>query len=203
MTKKVKEKMGLLYGVFAPIISEPEDALPLYGAGTSMGAMSKANLSVTTTDAKLYGDDALQVKVDSFVSGSLAVENLRNTLENDAVLFGSTMGSDGVSVDKDTDEPPLGAFGYIQKLMDEDKVLFYRAVWLTKVQAQMGDDNSDSKQDKLTFANNAVAFEVMRCSLGAWRFRTEYYGAGAEASAKSWLDGIRVGAIIPAGLNGK
>ncbi|MEG1825572.1 MAG: hypothetical protein RR501_12450, partial [Cloacibacillus sp.] len=153
--KKVKEKMGLLYGFFAPIVSEPDDAIPVYGNKTDMGAMKKAYLTTTTTNAPLYGDDSQQLIVDKFVSGELDMENLLSSFELEAAFYGSTL-LNGVITDNDNDEPVPGCFGYIQKLMGDDKITYYRAVFLYKTQAHMNQDNSDTKETSISFSNNSV-----------------------------------------------
>jgi phi13 family phage major tail protein len=193
MLKKVKEKFGMTYGVFAPIASEPDAAAPVYGAGVDMGAMSKASLTTTTTKAPLYGSNSLALTVDKFVSGELSVENLLDDLENAASFYGSTY-TDGELVDNKNDEPIPGGFGYIKTLIDENKVTHYRAVWLYKVQAQMADDSAETMQDKIAYANNTVKFSCSECNSGDWRAQKDFYGTGAEAAAMSWIEAKRGGA---------
>ncbi|NCB51347.1 MAG: hypothetical protein EOM54_05635 [Clostridia bacterium] len=190
--KKVKEKFGLQYGVFAPIASEPDSVIPIYSAAVDMGAQCKANLAITTANSPLYGSNALQMFMDRFVSGVLSIENLLDDLEVSASLYGSIY-TDGELVDSDSNEPVPGGYGYIKNLIDENKVEYFRAVWLYKVQAQMSDDNAETKQEKITFSNNTAKLTVMRCNSGAWRAQKGFYGAGAEAAAMSWIEAKRGG----------
>lgn len=186
--RKVKEKFGLEFGLFAPIKTKSDSGLPTYGEPVDTGAMVLAHLTVSTTNAKVYGDDALALAVDQFVSGELTIEGLKHTLEMDSALYGSSIADEdsdtlGRLTDNANDNPPEGGYGYIQKLMGDDKVVYYRAVILPRVQAQMTEDNADTKAESLTFSHNKTKFTVMAQEGGDWRYRAEFSGEGARANA--------------------
>lgn len=100
---------GAKYPRWAPIVSEPENALPIYDgdAAETIGRLVKADLTVNLASGKIFADDELAESVDEFSSGSLAMET--DDME-DAVaskVYGATVQNKEVHY-KAGDNPPLG-----------------------------------------------------------------------------------------------
>lgn len=184
-TIKVKEKYGLVESLFFPIASEPDKQHPVYGQPVDLGSAVKAYLSLTYAQSQAYGDDAEQLNVREFVSGTLDAETLLSDLEVDAVLFGSTW--DGSSLtDNANDSPQPGGYAYIQKLRTR-KGTIYRAVYLYYTIPNMNADNADTRGSSITFMNNSINCTVQVDKTGDWRTRADF---ATQAEAHAFIVGL-------------
>lgn len=175
---------GAKYIQFAPMKEEPADTLPKYNAKISLGALSKAELTVNSVSGEQYGDDVLQEKVDEFVSGSLAVETCDLSLENEKTIFGATAESEEI-INKDSDQIPYGGIAYI-KVMLVKGVKSYRGTYLPKCKAAaLPADSAATKAGSITLGNAPVTFTVFASNTGEWRERKEF---ATEIEAKQWCD---------------
>lgn len=178
---------GARYIQFAPFSGEePADALPTYGSAVNFGKLVKSELAVTMASGKIYGDDVLDESVDEFISASLSVETTDLTLENEAVIYGSTISEDGNElVDSTEDTIPYGGLTYIKVLMRKGKKVF-RAYFLPKAKAAFSTDTANTKTDSITMASSPISFTIFEPNIGEWRYRKEF---NTFAEAKAWCDG--------------
>lgn len=182
---KVKEKYGLSYSAFFPIASEPEDSHPVYAEAVDLGAAVKAYLTINYAEAKLPGDDVIQLELKEFTGGQLDAETLLNDLEVESKLYGSRY-ENGMLSDNKNDRAASGGYAYIQKLATKTKNVC-RAVFLYKATPRMNADNSDTKGESLTFSHNAVSYGITPDNTGDWRVRQDF---GTEAEAKAFLQNL-------------
>ena len=184
---------------WAPLASEPENALPTYNyqKAVTVGKLVKADLSVTNASGELYGDDALAEKVDMFASGNLALETDDKTDEVHAALHGASKDSEtGEVTDKDSDVAPRGGITYY-KVIIRNGVRYFKGVFLPLVNAILGNDSAATKGSSITFGTSATAFNVFRCNSGAWRTTKEFTD---EAACIAWCDEkLGKGAATPTG----
>ncbi|MBP3701697.1 MAG: hypothetical protein J6I64_07390 [Lachnospiraceae bacterium] len=179
---------GARYMKFAPFAGEePAAALPAYGESVQLGGLNKADLTVNLASGEIHGDDVLDERVEEFVSGTLAVEVTDLAPQTESVVYGSKMGEDGELVDKTSDETPYGGLGYIKTLIRKGKKI-YRAIYLPKVKAALGNDNAATKSNSITLATHPLAFTVFEPNNGEWRYRKEFTGDDGEAQAKAYID---------------
>lgn len=179
---------GARYINFAPFSGEePADALPTYGEAVNIGKLVKAELTVNMASGKIYGDDVLDESIDVFANGTIAVETTDMTLENESVLFGSTMTEDeGKELsDSSEDTIPYGGLTYIKTIMRGKKKLF-RAHFYPKVKASHGTDSAATTGESITFTSTPINFTVFEANIGKWRYREEF---ATYAEAKTWCDG--------------
>lgn len=184
--KAVKTPIGMVLSYFFPFASEPAGAHPVYGSKIDMGAAVKGYLRVNTATADVYGDDALLVPIELFVSGQMDVETTLSDLEVNAALFGHRFEA-GRETSNGDDAAPNGAYAFIQAIMKKDKSIIYRPTFLRKVAAmpQSEKQESDTKKEGLDPKMNAVSLKVMKDNLGDWREREDF---GSLAEAEAFID---------------
>ncbi len=174
---------GAKYPYFCPVAEEPEGALPTYkGDPVRIGRLIKADLTVTLASGKLFADDELAENVDEFVSGSIAVEIDDMEDEVASMVYGAEVKEKTVHYNV-KDDPPVGGFGYVKKLMRRKKTL-YKGYFYPLVKAALGNDTAQTKTDSITFGTNATTFTVFACENGDWRLTEEL---ATEAEAAAWL----------------
>lgn len=183
-------KIGLKYGVFAPIISEPAGQLPVYGTGLVVGHMMQANLTVEYSDSRLIADDTVVETDRSFIRGTLSVmvddvsdEALKNWLGLEAIDDnGNTiLRSAGNYV------PPNGGFGYIRVIKKGDSRKF-KAYWYHKTMWVMPSENASTKPDgAIEWQTPTVEGNIMALADNdaTWRDEVTF---DTEAEARAWLD---------------
>lgn len=173
---KTKTPIGLLDLGFAAVKTEPANAHPTYEPAVSLGHAVRAALTVTTAQLRVYGDDALQISDDSFVSGSLETQTLMTDLELEGLLYGGTYEESTGLTDNAEDASVPGAVYYIQKIMKKDKSLIYRAVVLFYCSANRSNYGSeaDTKKDNIESKTGNITFDVLPDNSGAWRWRKDF-----------------------------
>ena len=77
---------GAKYPRFAPNKTVSPEGVVTYDEPVTIGALNKADLTVTMASGKVYGDNELQESIDEFVSGSIAMEttDMENTVMEDS-----------------------------------------------------------------------------------------------------------------------
>lgn len=165
-------KIGLAYLGFAPIETEPTNALPTYGSGIKVGHAIKADLTVTNATGQLYADNMLVEDVSEFSSGTIAAETDNIPLATQALMYGATLVNDELGYGAD-DTAPLAGLGYYQSLIIGGRKT-YRAFFYPKVKAQMGDDSSATKGNSITFGTYPVNFTVFAPEWGKWRYVKDF-----------------------------
>lgn len=177
MSTKTKFPMGLLDLAFHPITADgTSSALPTYGAAVTLGHAVRAQLTVNTADVPVYGDDAEQLKIDDFLSGTFVTETLMTDLELEHTLYGGTYSSAAGLTRSAEDAGTPGAVSYIRKLMKKDKSLVYRAGAFFRCAADRAASgwDADTKGQTVTPKNASVTFDVTAAETGAWNWEQDY-----------------------------
>ena len=181
-----KVKIGAKYPCFAPIATTPVGDLPTYNAPVVViGELISAALSVTLASGELYSDDALNIKVSDFVSGSVAMQT--DGLDDEVVeaIYGATIEADGTLVTYNTsDEAPYGGLAYYAKMKSKAGGTYFKGYFFPKVQAAMGNDSVTTKSNSPTFSTSNINFTVMPADNGDW-MKTEILES--ESEAKAWV----------------
>lgn len=173
---KTKTPIGFLDVGIAPITAENAGALPTYGAARSLGHGVRAALTVQTANTPVYGDDALQVMIDEFISGSLEIQTLMDDLETSSILYGGTYtDDDGLTRNTDDSGTPVAVYG-IRKLMKKDKSLVYRAEVFFRCQANRAASGWDADTKGQNFQNKTAntTFDVYPADTGDWNWEHDY-----------------------------
>ncbi len=109
-------RIGLPYGVFAPIVSEPTGGAIEYGAPTvfdaaATGKMIEANVSYEHTDNPLYGGDGIAENDNSIIGGTLAVGTTSLPPAARVAILGHEV--NGTTFHENADPSPAGGFWYV------------------------------------------------------------------------------------------
>lgn len=187
-TKTVKMPVGMLRSFWAPIASEPDNALPTYGNVEEMGAARTGTLAVTTAVADIYGDDVNLVHFEEFISYQFTGETTMDDLEINAKLYGHNYAA-GVSVSGAADTAPYGGYGFVEPILKTDKSLVYRATFLPKLSANASGEamNAATRQTSVEARGNTVTYTGYAAKNGAWRQQQDF---ASEQAAVTWLMGL-------------
>nr|DAL91780.1 MAG TPA: tail tube protein [Caudoviricetes sp.] len=188
-SKTVKVPIGMRSSYFAKIKTEPENAHPTYDPKVDMGAAVKGYVSITTASGEIPGDDVILMRSERFVSAQADVETTKSDLELNALCFGHTFSEESGEESSSDDEAPVGAYAFVEPVMDKTKKVTYRATFLRKVQAVASSEKTeaDTKKNDFSPKMNSISFFVMPDNTGSWRARKEF---DTEAAAENYIDSL-------------
>lgn len=182
-------QFGAKCPMFAPVKTEPKNALPTYDTLFEVGDMVKADLTVNMATGELYANDKLKEQLSEFASGTIALETDDMTNEVAAKIYGATGGTNesGELIFNSGDTPPYGGFGYYKVLLRSGERV-YKGCFYPKVRAALGNDTAPTRGNSITFGTTPTTLTVFPCNTGDWRIMKEFTGADAEASVVTWLE---------------
>ena len=114
---------GAKYPRFAPNKTVSPEGVVTYDEPVTIGALNKADLTVTMASGKVYGDNELQESIDEFVSGSIAMETTDMEDEVAGKIYGATV-VEKLCTYNTGDTPPEGGLGYYKTLVRAGKKIF-------------------------------------------------------------------------------
>jgi hypothetical protein len=150
------------YAGFARFVGEETGAsAPVYGEAVSLGPFVSGNLTITNASGELYGDNALQEKVDKFASGAIPMEVTECPKKSIAEIYGATYDEANKSVGYSADdEAPYGALWYIRNILRKGKEIF-EPNFYAKAQASRTTDNTQTRSGSITFTNHTINWTLM------------------------------------------
>lgn len=180
---------GAKYIKFAPLKTEPEDAIPTYENAVQIAELQKLTDNPTYSEGKQYGDDRLVEYVSEFNEADVDVEvtDLDNKMQS--TIFGATLsGSDNTEelAFGGSDIAPYGGLGAVICRM-RNNVRTYQGILYTKVKATMQGEEFTTKGDNITLAGGKLKFKATEPKYGKWKIKSAMFPT-LEA-AKSWVDG--------------
>lgn len=175
---------GAKYIKFAQIKSEENGKLPTYDEAVELGGLVKADLTVNLASGEIYANNALDERIEEFVSGTLAVEVSDMTDEVESAVFGSTL-KDEELVDNTADTIPYGGIAYYKTLIRKGKKM-YKAYYFPKAKAVLGNDSAATKGSSITLASTPLSFTIFEPDTGDWRYRQTFE---KEEEAVAYVDG--------------
>ena len=157
-------KIGLKYPAFATIETTPKTGV--------IGKAVTANIAITVSDVKLFGDDGVAESDRGFQSGTIDLTTTELSTEIQATLLGHAY--DDIKKEmtaSGTDVPPYVKFGiYGRKRVDG--VDMYRAIILQKVQFGEPADENETKGETMAFGTPTLQGNIMLDSSGVWKKET-------------------------------
>jgi hypothetical protein len=175
--------IGLKYLAWAPIATEPTNAVPTYGVGRVLGKMISMNLAITNSEGKLFADDMLAEYISEFSSAEFTAETDNISLADQAALYGATFADDELRLTAG-DNAPYGAYGGYQQL-SVNNVRKYRAWIFAKGKASVPDETGATKGESVSFGNQPLKVTVSAPNFGPWKKVKEF---STEAAAKAYVD---------------
>lgn len=179
---------GAKYIKFAPLKTEPADAIPTYENAVQIAELQKLTDNPTYSEGKQYGDDRLVEYVSEFNEADVDVEvtDLDNQMQS--TIFGATLSGENTAEELafgGSDTAPYGGLGAVICRM-RGNVKTYQGVLYTKVKASMQGEEFTTKGDNITLAGGKLKFKATEPKYGKWKIKSAMFPT-LEA-AKSWVD---------------
>ena len=194
-------KIGLKYPVYAQL-TESGTTLS-YSAGAVLAKAISANISIPPSDVKLYADDAIAESDRSFTGGtvSFGIDELSDKAKVDLLGYIEGATADATIGSKEltsgTNTPANVGFGFYGAQV-KNKVKYWRAIWLKKVQFAEPSDEMATKGESVAFGTPTLEGVIMLSADEKWKVEATF---STEAAAKAWLDGkAGIGTLTSAGL---
>ncbi len=160
---------------------------PVYKSDTASGVIGKAiqaDISIETSDAKLYADDGIAESDSSFLSGTITLGIDDLSYETQAALLGHGLSVDGeITASVDDVAPYVGVGFYGKKVNSGAKK--WRAIWLHKVQFAEPEDTNATKGDAVEFGTATIEGTIMLDDNGEWKSEKTF---DTEADAIAYLN---------------
>lgn len=176
-------KVGYAQNMWAPQATEPDNALPTYGTGRSLGGAVSAAHTPNIAETKHYSDNRLKNTITKFADGDLPVDVDDIDLETQALVYGATYADDMLS-HGGTDTPPFGGLSFYETILTEDNVLIFRGYFYPKVKGKRGTEDFKTQQENIELGLTQVAFKVMQPKYGKYEYIKDF---SSEVAADAWV----------------
>ena len=185
--------VGMMYPVFAPLVSHTEGSMPTYGTGRVIQEARNASITKTYNDNPLYGDDRIVDDDNGLQSLTMSFESTGLSNEDRVTLFGEKTGTVGglTAYLEGDNETPWGGFGYIRKMRDNGVKKF--EAWITlKIKFQEESQTTATKEGTISWNTptlNGRAAALYIDSSDEMRFRV-HQTFDTIAAAKNWINTV-------------
>ena len=193
--------VGMMYPVFAPLVSHTDGSLPTYGNGVVIHEARTCTITKTYNDNPLYGDDRI-VDDDNGLTALTASFEPTGLSDSDRVLlFGETKKAvSGTTAQVEMDnETPWGGFGYVRKMRDAGAKKF-EAWIILKIKFTEESQTTATKEGTIqwntpTLTGRAAGLYIDDTEKVRFRIHETF---DAIASAKSWINTVLNVSTTPA-----
>ena len=188
-----RPNVGMMYPVFAPLVSHTDGSMPTYGTGVVIQEARNCTITKTYNDNPLYGDDRI-VDDDNGLQALTASFEPTGLSDSDRVLlFGEdSMAIGGITAQLESDnETPWGGFGYIRKMRDNG-TRKYEAWIILKIKFQEESQATATEEGSISWGTptlNGRAAALYIDDSGRQRFRA-HMTFDTAAAAKSWINTV-------------
>lgn len=185
--------VGMMYPVFAPLVSHTDGSMPTYGAGRVIQEARNATITKTYNDNPLYGDDRIVDDDNGLQSLTMSFESTGLSDADRVALFGETQATvGGLTAYLESDnETPWGGFGYIRKMRDNGTKKF--EAWITlKIKFQEESQATNTKEGTISWGTptlNGRAAALYIDSSDHMRYRA-HQTFETIAAAKAWINTV-------------
>lgn len=154
-------KIGLKYPVYKTSAETPANGV--------IGKAIQASISITLSDVKLYGDDAMAENEKAFQSGTISLNTTDLSFKNQADLLGHTYDdAESTLVANSNDVAPYTGVGFYG-VLKVNNVRKFRAVWLPKVLFGEPNDEMNTKGESVEFGTYTMEGNIMQEDDGKWK----------------------------------
>lgn len=184
-------KIGLKNFVYSHLTENETGTASYDGVKTPAKAVS-CKVSVSTSSAKLYADDALAESDTSFSGGTVTLGIDNDDDKTMADILGHTIDEKGEMVRNANDIAPYVGIGRIVvKLVNGKKA--YKVEWISKVKFSEPSQDEKTKGENLEFDTTELEGTISTLKDGTWS-RTHTFDT--EEAAKTYLNSLaaKVGA---------
>lgn len=197
-------KIGLKYPVVAALTET--GTTPTYASGAVLAKAISANISIETSDIKLYADDGISESDISFIKGTISfnIDDLSDAMK--VLLLNYTEGAeiDAAISSKEltagsANTPALIGLGFYSKRV-KSGVTSYRAIWLKKVQFKEPSSESTTKGESVEFKTPTLEGSITLACDSNWKSEGTF---STEAGAIAWLNAKSgISSAVSTGLTG-
>ena len=185
--------VGMMYPVFAPLVSHTDGSMPNYGTGRVIQEARNASVNKTYANNPLYGDDRIVDDDNSLVDLGISFESTGLNNEDRQAMLGEELNANTATGGQWVSDSatPYGAFGYVEKM--RDKGVYYYEVWITlKIKFQEESRQTTTREGQIswgtpTLNGRGAALDVD--GSGKLRFQL-HKKCSSMSAAKSWLNTI-------------
>lgn len=179
--------VGLMYPVFAPITSQVDGSMPVYGTGSVIQEARNANITKEVSDNPLYGDDRVVDNDDGITGMTLSFESTGLSDADRVLLFGDELRTDGEYWESDNSSPK-GGFGYV-RVMRDNGTRKYEAWIILSISFKEQNQTTATREGQInwgtpTIEGRANGLYVDDSEKVRWRIYKTFTSASA---AKAWL----------------
>lgn len=189
-----RPNVGMMYPVFAPLVSHTDGSMPTYGTGVVIQEARNCTITKTYNDNPLYGDDRI-VDDDNGLQALTASFEPTGLSDTDRVLlFGEKVESIGTGLTgqwEGDNATPYGGFGYIRKMRDNGEKKF-EAWIILKIKFTEESQATNTKEGSIswgtpTLNGRAAGLYVDATDELKWRV---HYTFDTIAAAKAWINAM-------------
>ena len=186
--------VGMIYPVFAPLISHTDGSLPTYGAGRVLQEARNATVTKTISDNPLHGNDQVVDNDNETTAVSVSFESTGLNDEDRVAVLGDVLRTDGEYFEN-AGATPKGGFGYIRRMRAANNGPITRTfeAWIVfSIQFQEATQATQTREGQInwgtpTLTGNADGLYVDDSEEVRFRMHKTFPTA---AAAKSWLNGL-------------
>ena len=188
-----RPNVGMMYPVFAPLVSHTDGSMPVYGTGVVIQEARNATISKTYNDNPLYGDDRIVDDDNGMTALTCSFEPTGLSDSDRVLLFGETTKAVGsVTAQVETDaETPYGGFAYIRKMRDNG-VKKFEAWLILKIKFMEESQSTNTKEGTIswgtpTLNGRAAGLYIDSSDKLSWRVHHTF---DTIQAAKSWINTV-------------
>lgn len=186
--------VGMIYPVFAPLVSHTDGSMPTYGTGRVLQEARNATVTKTVADNPLYGDDRVVDNDNETTAVSISFESTGLNDEDRVAVLGDQLRTDG-EYWENAGATPKGGFAYIRRMREVKNGVTSRnfEAWLTLcIQFQEATQSTATREGQINWGTPTLAGSAESMYIddsGEQRFRLHKTFPTA-AAAKAWINGL-------------
>lgn len=183
MKKQATQDVKNIYYALATIA---EDGSVTYATPKKVFDLQKIALSVATSTDKQYTSDGVDI-INSFEGGTLTLNTYGIDNSTLAELEGHKVDSNGVVVEKTSDEAPYTAIGFEAIKRNGES----RFVWVLLCKKKYDNEEYEVKEQKINPKNSTLTFEITERTDKNWRFKVDTDDKNAPDDLESkWFNKV-------------
>lgn len=178
-------KIGLKNFLFGILTESGDPVTASYGTAQKPAKAISCNVSINSSDAKLYADDALAESDTSFVDGTVTLGIDDEDIEMMGTLLGHTV-TQGEMVRKSSDAAPYVGLGRIVTKMVSGAYK-YKVEFLSKVKFKEPSQEDNTKGENLEFGTTEIEGTIATLADGTWSKAQTF---DTLSAAQTYLNGL-------------
>lgn len=187
--------VGMMYPVFAPLLSHTPGSMPQYGTGKVLKEGREVTITRTFSDNPLYGDNEEQDNDNGLTAIQYEFENTGIDDDDRIFLFGEEKNANTVIGGQweSDNATPYGGFGHIRRMRMGDGTKKYEAWICLKIKFQETQQTARTQEgNQITWGTpkltgNGASLDVDGSGENRFRLHDTFNSASA---AKAWINSI-------------